>query len=333
MSTLATPTGANGLEVRVVSIHPAAEDVIALDLRPTDDMPLPRFTAGAHIDVELPVEDENGRSLVRQYSLCNDPAEYDRYVIAVGRDPHSRGGSAWLHERLQAGETLRISAPRNHFPLVEDAAHSVLVAGGIGVTPLLAMARRLSALDRPWTFYYCTRSAERAAFLDELRRLPGTVVPVFDGIPGGTRIDLEAVVRQAPPGAHLYCCGPSSLMDAFEQAAIRLSPGHVHVEWFKPRPPQTTLPDGDGAFEIKLARTGISLNVPADKSVLDVLVEAGISVQHSCCDGVCGTCETRVIEGQPDHRDSVLFGDDAKCTDRMMVCVSRSAGPCLTLDL
>lgn len=333
MSTFATPSSAGVLAVRVASIHHAAQDVIALDLRPLADQALPRFAAGAHIDVELPTPDIKGQPLVRQYSLCNDPTETGRYVIAVGRDPHSRGGSAWLHERLQAGQTLRIHPPRNHFPLVEDATHSVLVAGGIGVTPLLAMARRLSTLDRPWTFYYCARSPERAAFLDDLDRLPGRLFPVFDGIPGGRRIDLSAVVDQAPAGAHLYCCGPASLMEAFEQAAAHLPSHRVHVEWFKPRTPQSTLPGAEGAFEIKLARTGTSLTVPADKSALDVLIEAGVSVPHSCCDGVCGTCETRVLEGQPDHRDSVLFGDDAKCTDRMMVCVSRSVGPRLTLDL
>lgn len=329
----ATNIGSKSLEVRVASIHRVAEDVIALELRPITDEALPPFTAGAHIDVELPIRDLNGQPLVRQYSLCNDSAEQDRYVIAIGRDANSRGGSAWLHDHVQAGQSLTISAPRNHFPLRESAAHSVLVAAGIGVTPLLSMARRLSALGRSWTFYYCARTPQRAAFLDELRQLPGTLVPVFDGVPGGQQIDLIAVVAQAPAGAHLYCCGPSGLMGAFEKATSRLPPEQVHVEWFIPRISPAVRQGTDRTFEIRLARTGLRLNVPADKSVLDVLVEAGVSIPHSCCDGVCGTCETRVLEGQPDHRDSVLFGEDTKCTDRMMVCVSRSAGPFLTLDL
>jgi vanillate O-demethylase ferredoxin subunit len=323
------------LAVRVVSVDHAAEDVLVLELRSLYGSDLPSFTAGAHIDVELPIPLDKAGPLVRQYSLCNDPVENHRYVIAVGRDAQSRGGSEWVHGHIRPGDRLRISAPRNHFPLSEDAPQSVLIAGGIGVTPLLAMARRLSALRRPWTFYYCARSPQRAAFLGELHMLPGTIVPVFDGIPGGERIDLSAVVREALPCTHFYCCGPSSLMEAFEQAASSLPLQQVHVEWFKARPltSKATQPASDAAFEIRLAKTNICLEVPADKSVLDVLIEAGISIQHSCCDGLCGTCETRVLEGQPDHRDSVLLGDDAKCTDRMMVCVSRSVGSHLTLDL
>lgn len=323
------------LSVHIASMQHAAEGVLALDLRPLESTVLPPFTAGAHIGVELPIQGDTSNPVIRQYSLCNDPEENHRYVIAVGRDPQSRGGSIWIHEVLQPGDKLRISTPRNHFPLNQSATHSVLVAGGIGVTPLLAMARQLSKLGKAWSFYYCAKSSERAAFLEELQKLPGKVVPVFDGIPGGSPIDLTAVVGSAPAGAHFYCCGPSSLMEAFEKACSHLPDEQVHVEWFKPRSfiNSATTSTINSAFEIKLAKTGRSLSVPADQSILDVLIEAGVSVQHSCCDGVCGTCETRVLEGLPDHRDSVLLGDEAKCTDRMMVCVSRSTGPFLTLDL
>jgi ferredoxin-NADP reductase len=316
--------------VQITDIERKAEGVVALELRPTDGSALAPFTAGAHIDVELPVRDAAGRAIVRQYSLCNDPSETHRYVIGVGRDANSRGGSAWLHERARTGDALRISAPRNHFELVEGGEDSILVAGGIGITPLLAMARRLSALGRRWTLYYCARTPERAAFLNELQALPGSVVPVFDGIPGGRPIDLARVVEAAPRNAHMYCCGPTSLMEAFQRITALRPPSQVHVEWFKPK---ATAPGGDGAFQITLARAGLKLDVPAGKSILDVLIEAGVNVQHSCCDGVCGTCETRVLHGIPEHRDSVLFGDDAKTTERMMVCVSRSAGPQLVLDL
>ncbi|MBI5276143.1 MAG: oxidoreductase [Burkholderiales bacterium] len=329
------PSSTTGLNVRVARINPVAQDVIALELRACDGYALIPFAAGAHIDVELPVRDAAGHFMVRQYSLCNDPAEHDRYVVAVGRDTHSRGGSAWLHDTLKEGDTLRISTPRNHFQLVEAAPHSVLVAGGIGITPLLAMVRRLSALGRTWTLYYCTRTPVRAAFLQELAALPGTVIPVYDGVAGGKPIDLPAVLAQAAADAHLYCCGPTSLMEAFERAAGGRPSHQIHVEWFKPRPAAAAAPNaaGDDALEVKLARSAMTLPVPAGKSILDVLVEAGVSVQHSCCDGVCGTCETRVLEGVPDHRDSVLCGEDAKCTDRMMVCVSRARTPSLTLDL
>lgn len=319
-------------EVIVHARTPVCEGVVALDLRlPSGE--LPRFEAGAHIDVEVPAP---GGPLLRQYSLCNDPAETYRYVIGVGRDAASRGGSAWLCERAQAGDRLRISAPRNHFPLVEDAAHTVLLAGGIGITPLLAMARRLSAVGRPWTLYLCVRSPERAAFLDEARHLPGQVLPVFDGMPGIHSLDLQAVAASAAPGTHLYCCGPAPMLHAFEAACAGRDPATVHVEWFKAREVAqagTASAAGERAFQVHLQRSGRRLDVPAGQSVLDVLLAAGVEVPHSCCDGVCGTCETRVLSGRPDHRDAVLLGADAHAQDRMMVCVSRCHDEVLTLDL
>lgn len=335
MAPPVTPPSTTGLNVRVHDRRGVADGVIALELRATEGYELSRFTAGSHIDVELPVRDAHGHFIVRQYSLCNDPAEHHRYVIAVGRDANTRGGSAYLHDQLKVGDIVHISTPRNHFQLYEPAPHSVLVAGGIGITPLLAMARRLSALGRIWTLYLCARTPERAAFLDELEALPGTVIPVFDGVPGGAPIDLERVISDAPADAHLYCCGPTTLMEAFERAAARRAAHTVHVEWFKPRPASTAtdVAAASGSFELKLAHSGVTLAVPAEKSILDVLIEAGVAVQYSCCDGVCGTCETRVLEGIPDHRDSVLLGEDADATDRMMVCVSRCAGNSLTLDL
>jgi len=330
-----SPPSTTGLNVRVHDRRAVADGVIAIELRATDGYELSRFTAGSHIDVELTVRDGHGHFIVRQYSLCNDPAEHHRYVIAVGRDANTRGGSAYLHDQLKVGDIVHISTPRNHFQLYEPAPHSVLVAGGIGITPLLAMARRLSALGRTWTLYLCARTPERAAFLDELKSLPGTVIPVFDGVPGGAPIDLERVISDAPADAHLYCCGPTTLMEAFEQAAARREAHTVHVEWFKPRPASaaTDVAAASGSFELKLAHSGVTLAVPPEKSILDVLIEAGVAVQYSCCDGVCGTCETRVLEGIPDHRDSVLLGEDANATDRIMVCVSRCAGNSLTLDL
>lgn len=325
-----------GLNVRVHERRTVADGVVAIELRAVDGYELSPFSAGSHIDVELPVRDAQGHFIVRQYSLCNDPSEHDRYVIGVSRDANTRGGSAYLHDELKVGDIIHISTPRNHFQLYEAAQSSVLVAGGIGITPMLAMARRLSALGRPWTLHYCARTPQRAAFLDELKALPGRVIPVFDGVPGGVPIDFARVVADAPADAHLYCCGPTTLMEAFERAAATREPGTVHVEWFKPRPVAASSPASSatqGEFMVKLANSGVTLTVPPQKSILDVLIEAGIAVQHSCCDGVCGTCETRVLEGVPDHRDSVLFGEDANATDRMMVCVSRCSGTSLTLDL
>jgi tetrachlorobenzoquinone reductase len=320
------------IEVTVHARCVEAQGVVSLELRPRPGQPaLPAFSAGGHIDVEVP--QTGGTSLLRQYSLCNDPAESQRYVIGVGRDPSSRGGSAALCDRIVAGDTLRISAPRNHFALVEQAEDSILVAGGIGITPLLAMARRLSQLGRRWTLYLCARTPQRAAFLAEVQRLPGVVVPVFDGLPGEVPLDLGGVVAIAPPQAHLYCCGPEPMMRAFEQACAGRDPSTVHVEWFRPPTPPAGQAGQDKAFTVHLQRSGRSLVVPVGQSMLDVLLAAGIDVPHSCCDGVCGTCETRVLAGRPDHRDAVLLGDDAQAQDRLMVCVSRCLDADMTLDL
>jgi vanillate O-demethylase ferredoxin subunit len=318
------------LVLRLQSRRVEADDIVSFELIDPAGATLPPFEAGSHLLVEC----EPG--VVRSYSLCNSPAERHRYVLAVLREPVSRGGSATVHGQWRVGQTVRVSRPRNHFPLAADRGRVLLLAGGIGITPLLAMGRRLSALGRPWTLYYCARTPERAAFLEELWSLPARVIPVFDGLAGGEPLDLTKVVAEAPAHAHLYCCGPASLIEAFERAAAGRPQQQVHVEWFKPRGPAADAPalaQGEQPFDITLARGGITLHVPAGKSILDVLIEAGVQVQHSCCDGVCGTCETRVIDGVPEHRDAVLVGEAANNSDRMMVCVSRSAGPHLTLDL
>lgn len=329
----ASSTGAQGgsLDACVHRIRTLVDGIIEIELHPTTGSELPAYTAGAHIDVQIPLRD--GDLLVRQYSLAGDPADRGRYLIGVSLDADSRGGSRYLHEMLAEGDTLRIGVPRNHFPLEEDAGQSVLVAGGIGVTPLVAMVRRLSTLGKPWVLYLCARTPERAAYLDELAALPGgRVITAFDGVPGGRPIDLPSLFEAAPADTHFYCCGPSSLMEAFEAQAKQVAAERVHVEWFRPR----TLPQPVGeerAFALKLARRGLELTVEPGRSMLDALLEAGVDVPHSCCDGVCGTCETRVLEGIPDHRDSVLFGADAQANDRVIVCVSRAKSESITLDL
>ena len=317
------------LDVLIHARRLEADGVVSLDLRAADGV-LPRFAAGAHIDVEVPL---SAGAVLRQYSLCSDPAEAHRYVIGVGRDAASRGGSAWLCEQAAVGQRLRISAPRNNFPLDEAAPHSVLVAGGIGITPLLAMARRLSALGRPWTLYMCAATPARAAFLADAQALPGQVVPVFDGMPGIARLDLKALAAAASPATHLYCCGPEPMLRAFEAACAGRPAGTVHVEWFKAPAAAPAPAGGERAFDVQLARSGRRVPVQAGLSILDALLAAGVEVPHSCCDGVCGTCETRVLAGRPDHRDAVLLGADAQAQDRIMVCVSRCHDELLTLDL
>ena len=340
VKSLGAPRGAAAaapamLRVRVHARRAEAQDVVSLELRSRDGEALPAFSAGAHIDVEVPAGATLGRgALLRQYSLANDSRERGRYLIGVGREAASRGGSLALHETLRVGDELRIGAPRNNFPLDETAAHSVLVAGGIGITPLLAMARRLSALGARWTLYYCVRSPERAAFLQELLGLPGgQVITVFDGLPGVARLDLAKVVQQAPAGAHFYCCGPAPLLQAFVEATQAIETARVHLEWFAAAPGGADAATASTAYTVHLKRSGTSVQVGPGDNLLDALMAANAPVDYSCREGLCGTCETRVLCGTPLHGDPVYAARATPPTDRMLVCVSRSAGGDLTLDL
>lgn len=319
-------------DVYVHAVHEEAERVKRIELRCIPDAqdairPLPAFTAGAHIDLHLP----NG--IVRSYSLLNDQAERDRYVIGVYRDPAGRGGSAWLFDRLKTGDRLTVGAPRNNFRLNEAAAHSVLIAGGIGITPLLSMARRLSTLGRPWTLHYASRTRDSAGFLGDLAALQtggsGRVHLHFDQEAGGCLLDLQALVNAVPSDAHLYCCGPAGMLRAFESAVAGCPAGQVHVEHFAPVVPAAQ----DGGFTIVLARSRREIAVPGGKSILDALLDEGVEVQCSCLEGTCGSCETGVLEGEPDHRDVVLSAEEKAANDRMMICCSGSRSARLVLDI
>jgi tetrachlorobenzoquinone reductase len=327
--------GSSWRTLRIHEVRAQARDVLSIDLRSADGSPLAPFTAGAHIDVQLAV----GRDLLtRAYSLCNDPAETHRYVIGVARDAASRGGSAAVHERLRANDSLRVRGPRNLFALDETAEHSVLVAGGIGITPLLSMARRLTALKRSWTLYLCARTPSRAAFVDDLLELQaasegrGRLELVFDRLPGAASLDLAAVLGAVPPQTHVYGCGPEPLLQAFLAAAAHLPAAQVHVERFTASTAELP-PVASGGFVVHLKRAGRSITVLDGVSVLDALLDADVEVDHSCRQGVCGTCETRVLEGMPLHLDPILPGRQPVPLDTMMVCVSRCAGDHLVLDL
>ncbi len=313
------------IEVEVRGIRLEAQTVRSFELWPVAGE-LPAFTAGAHLDVHV------SQGLVRQYSLTN-PHERHRYVIAVHREPAGSGGSAHMHDAVVVGSRLRIGRPRNHFPLNEAAKHSVFVAGGIGVTPLLAMVRRLCELERPWDFYYCARTPQRAAFLRELRELAGTwkgaLHCVFDAEPGAPGLDLDSLLARHGDGADFYCCGPAPLMKAFSAALGSVAPERVHLEYFMP--PASDAPAG--AFSVTLARRGLTLLVPPDRSILEVLQECGVPVLSSCRKGICGTCETAVIDGVIDHRDQVLTPHERAGGRTMMICVSRSKGTQLVLDI
>ena len=304
-----------------------AAEVHGFDLADAEGRELPPFTAGAHVDVEI------APGLVRQYSLCNDPRRRDCYQIAVLREPASRGGSAGLIERIDVGQTLKVSEPRNHFALEPSARRTVLIAGGIGVTPILCMAERLAHTSAPFELHYAARSPERAAFLERIQALADKAKVYFSEGPEAERLDLEAVLSDPAPGTHLYVCGPARLIEAaLAVAKARGWPSsRVHREYFAP-PEGQDLGPGQ-AFEIEIASSGQVLAVPADKAITQVLAEHGIEVATSCEQGVCGTCITRVLDGVPDHRDVYLTPDEQAANDQMTPCCSRARTARLVLDL
>ena len=317
----------SNMQVRVKRISYEAENINSYELVALAGGDLVPFTAGCHIDLHLP----NG--MIRSYSLLNDQSERTRYIVAVNKDAASRGGSSFIHETMRAGDIINISHPKNNFVLQEDATHSVLIAGGIGITPLLSMIRRLEALGRSWQLFYATRTRMAAAFLDELSSLRSGIHSNlhvnFDQEPPGRMLDLSAIVKDAPANAHLYCCGPVPMLEAFEAAAAHRPANHVHVEYFKAK----EKPAAEGGFEVKLARSNRTIAVPAGKTVLNALLDAGITANYACAECVCGTCETRVIEGIPDHRDLFLSKEEQATNKTIMICCSGSKSPTLVLDL
>jgi len=302
-----------------------AQDVLSYEFVPAGGAALPAFTAGAHIDLHLP------GGLVRSYSLVNDPAERHRYVVAVDRAADSRGGSSWMHGVPRPGDRFTAGEPVNDFPLYEDAPLSILIAGGIGITPFVPMAARLSRLGRPWRLHYAARSPERAAYAREMQALEGTDsrVDLRCSSDGLGRLDLRQIVREAPAGSHLYCCGPAGMIDDFLAACEGLAAQRVHVERFTASQAAATA----GGYEVVLKRSERTLTVEAGRTLLDTLVDAGVDVQYSCSQGICGTCCTPVLEGTPDHRDDYLTAQEKASNRAMMVCCSGSLGPRLVLDL
>jgi ferredoxin-NADP reductase len=309
------------LRARLTGIRYAAEGIHLYEFSAVDGSALPAFAAGAHVDLHLP----NG--LVRQYSLCNDPRETDRYVVGIKKDPKSRGGSSYVHEQLKVGTVMSLSAPRNHFALHEEASHTVLVGGGIGITPIACMVQRLRALSASFEVHYSVRRREEAAFLDVLS---GAELHLHvDEEQGGKPLALAAIVARASNDAHLYCCGPAPMLDAFEAAGAGRPEGHVHLERFAAAAPVAA----EGGFTVQLARSGRSVFVARGCTILDTLRAAGVDVQASCEQGVCGSCETRVLAGTPDHRDSLLSDEEKRANKVMMVCCSGSKDATLVLDL
>lgn len=315
------------LSVRVHAVRPEAEDILSFELRPESPADrLPAFTAGAHIDIHLPA------GLVRPYSLLNDPAETHRYIVAVFKEPGSRGGSRHLHASVRAGDRLTIGVPRNNFELHQQAPHTVLIAGGIGITALWSMVQCLEARGESWELHYACRSPGRAALLDRIQAIDPAGARVhlaWGDDPSHARLDIAAIVGAAPPGAHLYCCGPARMLSAFEAAAGGRPADTVHMEHFAPIQDAHT----DGGFCVELARTGRTVDVKAGETILDALLDAGVIVPYSCGQGTCGCCEVKVLDGVPDHRDQILSEAERAGNASMFVCCSGARTSRLVLDL
>ncbi|ONI84007.1 oxidoreductase [Saccharothrix sp. ALI-22-I] len=320
MTTFTEPRAVVEFDVLLEHKEVVADGVVRLTLRHPDGEPLPAWEPGAHLDLVL------GPDLVRQYSLCGDPADRSVFEVAVLHEPAGRGGSRHVHEQLATGSTLRIRGPRNNFPLV-PAERYLFIAGGIGITPIVPMLAAVHERGADWRLLYGGRTRSSMAFVAQLREQYGDRVIVAPQDETGL-LDLDSFVSSEAPETAVYCCGPEPLLTAVEQ---RLPPGRAHVERFTPK---AGADSGERtSFEVELAQSGRTLVVPEDKSILHTLEEAGVTVLSSCQEGTCGTCETGVLEGVPDHRDSLLSEEEKQACDVMMICVSRSCGPRLVLDL
>ncbi|GHS81872.1 vanillate monooxygenase oxidoreductase subunit [Pseudomonas sp. PAGU 2196] len=302
------------------------EDVVVLDLVEPQGRALPAFSAGAHVDVHL------GAGLVRQYSLCSDPADLTRYRVGVLRDPRSRGGSAAVHALLQEGREVTIGQPRNLFPLAEAASGSLLFGGGIGITPMIAMAHQLHAQAQPFELHYCARSRKRSAFVQELEHagFAACVHTHFDDETASGKLDLASVLGQAPAGVHVYVCGPSGFMDwviGHAQAA-GFAPDHIHSEYF-----QAAVETHGAAFDVVARRSGKTVRVSEGHSIARALAAAGVNIQVACEQGMCGTCLCTVLEGRPDHRDVYLTDEEKQANEQILTCCSRALSDTLVLDI
>ncbi|MFC4929664.1 PDR/VanB family oxidoreductase [Massilia sp. GCM10023247] len=315
----------NLLKLRVVRKVEAAQDIVAFELQAPDGAALPRFEAGAHIDVHLP----NG--LVRQYSLCNDARERERYRICVLRDPATRGGSAAMHDLVNDGDELTIGLPRNLFALVPGAHDSLLLAGGIGVTPILSMAWQLHAEQAPFRMHYFTRSRVRTAFHDELQAAPfaASTAVWFDDAETA-RPSVPELLRAASPGTQVYACGPAGFLEYVTRSAQEcgLAPESLHIEAFGAAP----MAPG-AAFEVRLRQSGRAIRIGPEQTVVEALAAHGVAIPVSCEQGICGTCLTRVISGIPEHRDQYLSDEEHSRNDQFTPCCSRSLTPVLELDI
>ncbi|HEX7075669.1 MAG TPA: PDR/VanB family oxidoreductase [Hyphomicrobiaceae bacterium] len=316
----------DSLRVKVSSVSDHGAEIKAYDIVAEQGGLLPQFTAGAHVDVVL------GDRLVRSYSICSSPDDRSHYRLCVARDANGRGGSIYFHENVRRGDSLTISPPKNLFRLNESAEHSVLIAGGIGITPLLSMAHRLHVIGRSWEIHYAARSRTAAALLDEVEDFLKAGISVnvyFSQDVDGCRLDMARVVNAAAASTHLYCCGPARMLTAFAQASAGRPRETIHVERFSPQAAPATA----GGFTVVLRKRNQSFYIPPGETILQVLRKNGVHVSSACEEGTCGSCETVVIGGRPDHRDSILNETERMSGETMMICCSGSLDEELILDL
>jgi vanillate O-demethylase ferredoxin subunit len=309
------------MKMSVCNARPITDSVLVFTLRHPRREHLPAPTPGSHVDLHLP----GGK--IRQYSLCGDPDDDTVYQIAVKREDDGRGASRWIHDNLRVGSSLPVSAPRNNFPLAAASRH-IFIAGGIGITPILAMVRHLARRQADFELHYCARDSRQAPFMPELRELcaPGRLSTYFSDR-RSVRLNVEALLKSVTPGLHVYCCGPQRLTQAFRVAAINWPESYVHCEVFKPTLDENFVAE---PFDVKLTSTGEVLRIPANKSALEVLRGHGVALPSSCEFGICGACACRYVDGTVIHRDAVL--DVTARQDQMILCVSR-ARVGVTLDL
>lgn len=314
--------------VQVKSKVQEADDVVRFELVDPHGRELPAFTAGAHLDVQTDAEH------MRQYSLSNAPSESHRYQIAVLREDNSRGGSVAMHDKVQEGDLIQISAPRNHFALDASAKHTLLLAAGIGITPLLAMAEQLHAEGRSFEMHYTAKTCSKMAFLNDISASPyaDKVHFYFTQEEGGARPNIADLASSPEAGTHLYVCGPNgfidSVMETFKQSGW--SGKQLHTEYFEGADIDTST---DRSFEVKLASSGEVYTIPADKTIAEVLIDNDVDLLTSCEQGICGTCVTRILEGTPEHRDLYFDEDEHAANDVFTPCCSRAKSKLLVLDL
>jgi phthalate 4,5-dioxygenase reductase subunit len=310
------------MKLRVTRNDAIADGINLFEFRDAGGSELPQFSAGAHIAIHVP----NG--MLRKYSLCNDPAERDRYQVAVKREVNGRGGSCSLTDDVKAGDELTVVAPVNDFGLPPRAQDFLFIAGGIGVTPMMAMIRQVIAEGKRFRLFYCTRSPETTAFLEELSapQFKDMVMIHYDQGDPSRSLDLRPILAERKNREHLYCCGPRPLMEAVRAMTDHWSPTAVHFEAFSEA--ETHKPD-DKPFKVRLARSGTVLDVSTSTTILEVLREHGLEVPSSCETGTCGTCRTKLLAGEADHRDLVLAEHERK--DTIMICVSRARGDEITI--